>query len=329
MLRTRKARTAMRIDAKQAAAFLRENDDFLILMHASPDGDTLGSGSALCIALQKLGKRAKAVCPDEIPQRFDYLFKAIEPMDFEHKNVVCVDIADTKLLAEMKKVGETAELAIDHHSSHVDFAKRNFVEEESAANCELIYAVIKELGAAIDKDIASCLYTGIATDTGCFKFSNVTPRTHSIAAEMIANGADFGAINYAMFVVKTQGRIKLEQETLKNIRFFADGKIAVLTAPLALIDSLPDIDTDDIGALANLPREIAGVEIGVCVKEKKAGVFKASLRSSDNFDVAEIAQRFGGGGHARAAGCSFGGITMEKAVENIVKACVEAVEKRV
>ena len=319
----------MRIDAKAAAAFLKENDDYLILMHASPDGDTLGSGSALCIALQRLGKRAKAVCPEEIPHRFDYLFKAVEKPEFEHKNVVCVDIADTKLLAEMKKVGDTAELAIDHHSSHKNYAKRDFVEPESAACCELIYAVIKELGVAIDKDIASCLYTGIATDTGCFKFSNVTPRTHEIAAEMIANGADFGAINYAMFVVKTQGRIKLEQETLKNMQFFADGKIAVITAPLSLINSIPDIDTDDIGALANIPREIAGVEIGICVKEKKAGVFKASLRTSDNFDAAEIARRFGGGGHARASGCSFNGTTMEKAVESIVKASVEAVEKLV
>lgn len=319
----------MRIDAKAAAAFLKENDDYMILMHASPDGDTLGSGSALCIALQRLGKRAKAVCPEEIPHRFDYLFKAVEQPEFEHKNVVCVDIADTKLLAEMKKVGDTAELAIDHHSSHKNYAKRDFVEPESAACCELIYAVIKELGVAIDKDIASCLYTGIATDTGCFKFSNVTPRTHEIAAEMIANGADFGAINYAMFVVKTQGRIKLEQETLKNMQFFADGKIAVITAPLSLINSIPDIDTDDIGALANIPREIAGVEIGICVKEKKAGVFKASLRTSDNFDAAEIARRFGGGGHARASGCSFNGTTMEKAVESIVKASVEAVEKLV
>ena len=116
--------------------------------------------------------------------------------------------------------------------------------------------------------------------------------------------------------------------TLKNIQFFADGKVAVITASLALIDSLPDIDTDDIGALANIPREIAGVEIGICVKEKKAGVFKASLRTSDNFDAAEIAQNFGGGGHARAAGCSFNGTTMEKAVEKIVKASVEAVEKQ-
>lgn len=314
----------MRIDANQAAAFLKENDDYLILMHASPDGDTLGCGSALCIALQRLGKRAKAVCPDEIPHRFDYLFRSIEKQDFEPKTVVCVDVADTKLLGEMRSAGDTAELAIDHHDSHKDFAKRIFLDSGSAACCELIYAVIKELGVPFDKEIANCVYTGIATDTGCFKYSNVTPETHNIAAEMIQYGAEFSAINYAMFVVKTPGRIKLEQETLKNIQYFADGRVAVVTAPLTLIKSISDIDNDDIGALVNLSREIAGVEVGICVKEKKPGIFKASLRTSDNVNAAKIAQKFGGGGHERAAGCSFENTTMEQAVETIAKAGVEA-----
>ena len=322
-----KVRTKMRIDAKKAADFLRENDNFLILMHASPDGDTLGSGSALCLALQRLGKRAKAVCPDKIPHRFDYLFAGIDKTDFEPENVVCVDIADTKLLGEMKAVGDTAKLVIDHHATHREYAEMAFIEPESAAACELIYAVINELGVTVDEEIASCLYTGIATDTGCFKFSNVTPRTHNIAADLIEKGANFERINYVMFVEKTRGRIRLEQEALNRVKFYADGKIAVLTVPLALVNSISDIDEDDIGALSAIPREISGVEVGICVKEKKEGVFKASLRTSDNVDAAEIAQLFGGGGHARAAGCSFNGMTLEKSVETIVEACLEAVEK--
>ena len=317
----------MRIDAKKAALFLGENDNYLILMHASPDGDTLGSGSALCLALQRLGKRAKAVCPDKIPHKFDYLFADIDKTDFEPENVVCVDVADTNLLGEMKAVGDTAKLVIDHHATRREYAQMAFIEPESASACELVYAVIKELGAAIDGKIASCLYTGIATDTGCFKFTNVTPRTHIIAAELIEKGADFARINYAMFVEKSRGRIRLEQEALNRVKFYADGKIAVLTVPLALVNSIPDIDEDDIGALSAIPREISGVEVGICVKEKKEGVFKASLRTSDNIDAAEIAQLFGGGGHARAAGCSFNGMTLEKSVETIVEACLEAVEK--
>lgn len=317
----------MRIDAKKAAVFLGENDNYLILMHASPDGDTLGSGSALCLALQRLGKRAKAVCPDKIPHRFDYLFADIDKTEFEPENVVCVDVADTKLLGDMKAVGDTAKLVIDHHATHREYAQMAFIEPESAAACELVYEVIKELGVTIDSEIAGCLYTGIATDTGCFKFTNVTPRTHVIAADLIEKGADFARINYVMFVEKTRGRIKLEQEALNRVKFYADGKIAVLTVPLALVNSISGIDEDDIGALASIPREISGVEVGICVKERKEGVFKASLRTSDNVDAAEIAQRFGGGGHARAAGCSFSGMTLEKSVETIVEACLEAVEK--
>ncbi len=317
----------MKINAEQAADFLRENDNYLILMHNSPDGDTLGCGSALCIALQKLKKKAKAVCPEEIPHRFDYLFKPVEKQEFEYKNVICVDVADTKLLGEMKAVGDTAELAIDHHSFHKEYAKRTFIEPDSAAACELVYAVIKELGVAFDKDIANGIYTGTATDTGCFKHSNVTPRTHIIAAEMIESGADYSSINYSMFVVKTLGRIKLEQEALKTVRYFAEGKVAVLTVPLALVNSISDIDSDDIGALANIPREIAGVEVGICVKEKKEGEYKVSLRTGDSIDAAKISAQFGGGGHARAAGCSFHKTTMEKTVETIANACVEALEK--
>lgn len=318
----------MKIDVKQAAEFLRENDDYLILMHGSPDGDTLGCGHALCGALQRFGKKAKAVCPDEIPHRFDYLAKAVKPMDFEPKNVVCVDVADTKLLGEMKELGDKAELCIDHHISNTEYAKRTLIRENYAAACELIYEVIGELGVAIDKELADCIYTGTATDTGCFKYSNTTPQTHIIAAEMIKQGADFVHINYVMFDMKTQGRIKLEQAVLNNIRYYAEGHVAVISVPLSLIEGNNDIDSDDVGALANIPRQIAGVDIGVCVKEKKAGVYKISLRSSENIDVSKICMQFGGGGHERAAGCAINGGTMEGAIKRIseasIKACHEA-----
>lgn len=314
----------MRIDAKEAAEFLRENNDYLILMHASPDGDTLGCGTALCGALQRLGKNAKAVCPDEIPHKFDYLFNAFAKQDFEPKTVVCVDVADTKLLAGMKEIGDRAELAIDHHATHTNFAKRVFVEPESASCCELVYAVIKELGAELDKALASSLYTGMATDTGCFKFSNTTPRTHRLAAEMIERGADFADINYVMFDMKTPGRIKLEQLALKSMRYFADGHIAVIYVPLSVINSIDGIDSDDIGALANIPRQIQGVDVGLCVKEKKKDVFKVSLRTSEKIDCSMIAQRFGGGGHERASGCSFYEGTIEDAAMKVVEASEEA-----
>ncbi len=318
----------MKIDVKEAAEFLRENNDYLILMHTSPDGDTLGCGTALCGALQRLGKNAKAVCPDEIPHKFDYLFEAFEKQDFEPKTVVCVDVADTKLLGDMKNVGDTAKLCIDHHVSNVEYAERTLLEPESGAACEIIYYVIKELGVPIDKAIANSLYTGMATDTGCFKFSNTTPRTHRIAAEMIELGADFMHINYTMFDMKTQGRIKLEHLALESIRYYANGHIAVIFAPYSMISGIEGIDSDDIGALASMPRQIQGVDVGICIKEKKKDVFKVSIRSTERIDCSKIAQKFGGGGHERASGCSFYAGTIEdiakKVVEASEKACREA-----
>ncbi|MBD5384413.1 MAG: bifunctional oligoribonuclease/PAP phosphatase NrnA [Ruminococcaceae bacterium] len=317
----------MKIDVKQAADFLRERDDYLILMHASPDGDTLGCGHALCGALQRMGKHARAVCPEEIPHRFDYLFKAVTEQEFEPATIVCVDVADTKLLGDMKELGDKAELCIDHHVSNTEYAARTLVRPEYAAACELVYEVIKALGVPFDRELANCIYTGTATDTGCFKFSNTTVQTHIIAAEMIGCGAEFAMINYVNFDLKTQGRIRLEQEVLKNIRYFAEGHVAMVTVPLSLVESIPDIDSDDVGALSNIPRQIEGVDIGICVKEKKKGVYKVSMRSSERINVAEICFEFGGGGHERAAGCSFYGGTIEEAEEKIAEAASRAIKK--
>lgn len=319
----------MKIDVRGAAEFLKSNDDFLILMHANPDGDTLGCGFALCGALQRIGKRAKAVCPEDIPHKFDYLFAAAKQQEFEPKTIVCVDVADTRLLGDMKEIGDRAELCLDHHETNTNYAKRVLVEPDYAAACELIYEVINELGVPFDKELANCIYTGAATDTGCFKFSNTTPQTHLIAAEMMKSGADFAMINYVNFDLKTQGRIRLEQEVLNNIKYYEGGRVALVTVTKALLNSIQGIDSDDIGALANIPRQIEGVDVGICVKEKKSGVFKASMRTSSLVNAAEVCAELGGGGHARAAGCSFEGegVTVDVAVEKTVAAACEAVRK--
>ena len=314
------------IDVKKAVNFLRENDHYLILMHGSPDGDTLGCGYSLCGALQRIGKRARVQCPDEIPKKFEYLFAAAkEDPDFEYKTVVCVDVADTKLLLDLKDVGDTAALCIDHHLSNTNYAERLLLRHTAAAACELVYEIIIGLGVKFDKPLAECIYTGIATDTGCFRFSNTTAQTHVIAAEMIKFGVDFAWINYINFDLKSRGRLKLEQEMLSNIRYYANDRIAVISVPLSLLDNIPDIDNDDVGALANIPRQIEGVDIGICIKEKKPGVFKASMRTSSLINAADICVKFGGGGHARAAGCSFTDCTIEQAEERLVKLCCEVI----
>lgn len=313
-----------RIDLREAAQYLRENDFFLILMHGSPDGDTLGCGYALCGALQQIGKKAKAVCPDPIPKKFNYMFREIEDQEFEPQTIITVDVADAKLLYGMKELGEKAGLCIDHHVSNTEYAERLLLAPEYAAACELLFELLSFMqDVKITPCIADCLYTGIATDSGCFKYSNTSPQTHVYAAELMKLGADIVPINYAMFDMKSQGRLKLEQLALSNIRYYDAGRIAVIDVTQEVIDSIEGIDSEDIGALAAMPRQIEGVDIGICIKEKKPGLFKASLRSSENADVAAIAQNFGGGGHARAAGCAFE-CSLEEAEKQLVWACAKA-----
>lgn len=317
----------MRIELSEAAEFLRGRDNFLILMHASPDGDTLGCGSALCGALQQLGKKARAVCPEEIPAKFGYMEQAYEKQEFEYETIVTVDVADAKLLGELRSVGEKAELCLDHHETNTGYAKRLVVKEHYASACELVYELLLELGTDITVPIANALYTGMATDTGCFKYSNTSPQTHIYAARLIELGAQIAQINYAMFDMKTPGRLKLEQMVISGIKYYANGRVALISVSLEMLKSISDIDSDDVGALASIPRQIAGVDIGIYIKEKKPGLFKASLRSSENINVSEIASQFGGGGHARSSGCSFEGVTYEEAERLISDACVEACRK--
>ena len=314
-----------RIDLNETGRFLRENDRFLILMHGSPDGDTLGCGYALCGALQQIGKQAKAVCPDPIPKKFNYLYRDILQQEFEPQTIITVDIADAKLLYSMRELGEKADLCIDHHVSNTEYAERLLLAPEYAAACELMFELLSSMPEVkITSAIADCLYTGIATDSGCFKYSNTSPQTHVYAAELMKLGADIVPINYAMFDMKSQGRLKLEQTVLSRIRYYDSGKIAVIDVTQSLIDSIEGIDSEDVGALAAIPRQIEGVDIGICIKEKN-GLFKASLRSSEKADVAAIAHQFGGGGHARAAGCSFE-CSLEEAERKLVWACAKALE---
>lgn len=317
----------MKIELNEAVDFLKANDKFLILMHGNPDGDTLGCGSALCGALQRMGKKARVLCPDHVPARFDYMERAYEKQEFEPETIVTVDVADSKLLGELQSIGDNADLCIDHHISNTEYAKRLLLRHDYAAAAELVYEVIKALEVEIDVPLANCIYTGIATDTGCFKFSNTSPQSHIYAAELLALGVEKTMINYIMFEMKTPGRIRLEQEVLRTVKYFADGHVALIFTSLDMLNSITDIDSDDVGALAALPRQIQGVDIGLSIKEKKPGLYKASLRSSERINVAEIARAFGGGGHDRASGCSFEDTTYEQAEKLITDACVEACRK--
>lgn len=287
-----------------AAEILRQRDNFVLLTHASPDGDTLGSAHGLVAALKELGKKAKILCPEEIPQKFNFL-KHDTDEDFEPETVVAVDIADIKLLGSLESVyGQNVDLCIDHHGSNTHYAKSLYFEPDSAAACECVFKVVKELGVEITPYIASCLYLGMSTDTGCFKFSNTTPRTLRFAAELMEKGADYAEINRVMFETKSKERIAMERLVLQNMEFYFDGKCAVLTVTEDMINST-GCDRADLDGITAISRQVEGVFIGATIKEQPDGSFKVSLRTHEPYDAALICSFFGGGGHKRAAGCRF------------------------
>lgn len=297
------------LQIEQAASLLLQQDWILLLCHQSPDGDTIGSGYGLCQALHQLGRYAAVICTDPIPRKMDFVTKGLNPsLLFPPESarfVVSVDIADTKLMGDALSAYQEpgrVDLAIDHHPSHKPFAKRLLLRGEEAANCQIIYDLLGKMGIACTPEIAGCLYLGISTDTGCFRFSNTQPRTHQIAAELMKLGAGWFEINRDMFEIKTQAQMTLEQEALKTLRYYCHGKAASLVITQELL-AKAGADYEETERLVNIPRSIEGVEIGAVLKERPEGGFKVSLRTGESVDASRICAVFGGGGHKRAAGC--------------------------
>ena len=301
-----------------------ENDDYQILTHKSPDGDTLGCGFALCEFLRNMGKKANVVNSDEFPERYNFMYEGYEPQEFEPKYVIAVDIADSQLigsnLAQYMEPG-TVDLCIDHHVSHKTFALNTYVDHTASAASLILYELFKYSGREITKQIARCLYTGIATDTGCFKYENTTPKAHIACAELMAYDIDFSWINRRMFDIKSKARIMVEQAVISNMDYYYDGVCAMIVLTKKLIVE-SGAEPAEFDGLASIPLSVEGVKIGITVKQRHDEVFKISVRTSEEIDASTFCQQFGGGGHIRAAGCEITGT-----LEDVEKRLLDAVKK--
>lgn len=293
------------IEMSQAAEMLKNNNNILIICHKSPDGDTLGSGFGLYFALTKMKKNARVICSDTFPARYDFIYKGYKEKQFEPEFIVAVDLADVPLFGEnTAQYSDKIDLCIDHHPSNTLYAKNTYLSI-TAATAEIIYELIKQLNVTFDEQIATALYTGICTDTGCFKYSNTTASTHRIAADMIDAGASYKMINRIMFDTKSPARIVVERAVYNSIEYFFDGKCALCVISQSLMQE-SGADEYEIEGISALPRQIEGVEVGITMRENFDGSYRVSIRTSDNVDASELAKMLGGGGHARAAGCRIG-----------------------
>ena len=297
------------LDTAQTAALLRQCEDVHILIHRAPDGDCIGSGYSLQAVLRLLGIRSKVLCADPIPPRFDFLLPEEAEEEFPPKYVISVDVADEKLFGTLEETyGGKVDLCIDHHISNQKYAANLLLDAKASSACEVLYRVYRELGVTLTEQIAKCLYTGMATDTGCFKFDNTGAETHIAAAEIMKAFPDvrYDLINRAMFDVKSPGRIRAEITMLQNMEYYLDGRLTIVWATLDICRA-NGVDEKDLEGLANLSLSPEGVEIGMTVREQEPGIYKISMRSAKDVNVSEICHTFGGGGHIRAAGCEMEG----------------------
>ncbi|MBO4445453.1 MAG: bifunctional oligoribonuclease/PAP phosphatase NrnA [Clostridia bacterium] len=294
----------MAIDQRRVIELLNGADDVLILTHKNPDGDTLGCGVALYHVLTAMGKRARVLNGDVIPDRYSYLFEDVETLEFEPKFIVAVDVADNKLFGEELDAlyGDKVDLCIDHHGTNVDYAKETFLNADDGAASLTLYRVFVEMGAEITPAIAAALYTGISTDTGCFRYSNTTPEALRVCADLIDAGADSAAINVAMFETKPFEYYDLLSEVLGSMRVFCEGKVVVFKVTNKMLEKT-GATLDQCDSISAISRQFEGALCGITMKEKQDGGYKFSLRTHEPLDASALCAEFGGGGHMRAAGC--------------------------
>lgn len=285
-----------------AARWLSERNDFLILTHTRPDGDTLGSAGALCHALRRMDKRAYLYPNPEVTEKFvPFVAPYFAEKGFVPACTVSVDIASPGLFP----VGFTGnvDLAVDHHPSNSGFARETLLNARAAACGETVLEIIESLCGGIDKTEADLLYIAVSTDTGCFQYANVTENTYLTAARLARAGADTPGLSRLLFRTFSRAHLALEGAIYSGLRTFHNGEIVASVVTLELMRTVgaTENDTDDIAAL---PGKLAGHQVSLTLRENDNGTTRVSLRSGKRVNVSQIAQQFGGGGHAMAAGCT-------------------------
>ena len=288
---------------EDAARWLQERDDFLILTHRRPDGDAVGSAVALCLGLRSLGKNAWIWKNPQFTERFAQRLQGlVTEQEPENAVVVAVDMAteDLMLYGGERFLGRT-QLCMDHHPSNTHYAAHTLLQTECGGCGELIWDLLEALQVQITRDMAEAVYIAVSTDTGCFRFSNTTARTLRTAAKTVEHGAVIAPINRVFFEVKTRGRMQLEARMMANMEFFADGKVAVCCLPQAWVEELA-VTEDDMDSISGLPRTIEGVMVSVLVRDSEPGKAKMSVRAGPGYNASAYCARLGGGGHQTAAG---------------------------
>lgn len=311
--------------------FLVQKKNTLIIFHVRPDADAIGASFALKLILEAMGSKVYCTCESEIPSRLAFLTEKhqrsarFENMDssFEFERVITVDTASPAQLGNLQKLFENKiDLMIDHHENGTKYADY-YIRSDFAASGEIVYEIAQRLIKrgeleAIPRDAYDLIYAALSSDTGCFKYSNVSAHTHLCAAELIKVGVDTAEINHRLFDCKSEKMLAAEAAGFQNIKFYNNRKIAAVLFPYDLKKEL-ELEDEHLETLVDVARAVDGVKIAMSVRQSTAyRSFRISLRSSCSFDVSVIAKHFGGGGHTKAAACTIEADSIEFATRLVV-----------
>ena len=306
----------------EAANWLLERDNFAILTHRRPDGDTIGTAAALCRILRAQGKTAHVLENSGVTDLYAYLLEGMTKAEAEERDtLVSVDVAAPNMLPEEfeKYLGRVG-LRIDHHGSAASFTEQELVDPGVGACAEIVYDILMEMWMDLDKDMAEAIYVAVSTDTGCFRFSNTTDHSFLVAAACASAGAPVYKLNQILFDTNSLAKLRLQAWVVDHVKLFRQGKYALVAIPKAVEQEL-GIDEDDTQSISAFVRSIQGVCLAATLRETKDGA-KMSLRAVPGYDAAAICAKFGGGGHKGAAGASVT-MSLEEAALAVEKAMLE------
>ncbi len=297
---------------KQVIEFISKYKKFAVLTHLNPDGDALGSAYALAQSLNNLGKSAEVILLCDPPVKYWFrefvpLYKMLADVDFDdYEAVLAVDCATRQRLSDAQQLfAAKPNCNIDHHISNTMYGQVNLVQDFPATG-EMVYNLAKELDTKIDRTIVMAVYMAISTDTGNFTYSNTKKSTLELFSSLVNENLPLAKMADQIFNRRSLGATKLIAKFIDNIRFHYEGSMAVSTIMLDEIEQA-GAKLEDNEILIDYAREIDGVEIAAFVRELKKDTYKVSWRANEYADVGELAARFGGGGHVKAAGCMLKG----------------------
>jgi phosphoesterase RecJ-like protein len=314
----------MTMTLNECAAWLLEHDNYCILTHARPDGDTIGSATALCVGLRQLGKTAHVLNNNQSSpflQRCLLGLTVDTPEDTD--TLVSVDVASPHLFPEEhQQYLSRIAMRIDHHSTSSSFTPAEYVDASSAACGEIIYELLMAMGTEMTKEIAWRVYIAISTDTGCFRYSNTNAHTYRVAAACADTGADLYPITQELFDTTSISELKLQNWIVEHARFFCDGHAAVCGIPKEMENN---VSREDLEGISGFLRSIEGVRISATLREIEGGC-KISVRAVPGLDAGRVCTRFGGGGHKGAGGANMQ-MPMAEAMDVLAAALQNALEE--